>query len=228
MNINKIVKTEIDSLVQLGEIIVKQASTASSALEGTTLSEVSSWVTRLGQLLLKLYGKESQHYKNYEKAMELDSFYVIHSRWYGHISQVHGIVLSVKHDVENNLISNIRGLLQAEIFANFLEIGEHLLEEGYKDAAAVTIGAVLEDGLRELSKKHGISINKPNGSQKTIDPLNTELAQNDIYSKLVQKQVTSFAHIRNKAAHGQYDEYDHSQVQMMLLFVQGFSEQHLN
>lgn len=227
MNISNIVKNEVNSIVSLGETIVKQASAARSSLEGSDLAEVTSWVTRVGQLILKLYGENSQHYKIYTKAIGIDNFYVINSNWYGHVSQVHGVALTVKHDIENDLISNIKGLLQAEIFANFLEIGEHLLNEGYKDAAAVTIGAVLEDGLRELSKKNYISVVKPNGAPKTIEPLNTELTQNEVYSKLVQKQVTSFAHIRNKAAHGQYDEYDASQVQMMLLFVQGFSEQHL-
>jgi hypothetical protein len=39
---------------------------------------------------------------------------------------------------------------------------------------------------------------------------------------LVQKQITTWAHVRNKAAHGEYDEYTKDQVQMMLIFVQGF------
>ena len=126
------------------------------------------------------------------------------------------------------MLGSIKGLLQADLFADFLEIGEHLLEEGYKDAAAVTIGAVLEDGLRKLCSKHGIETIKPNGSFMTIDPLNAELAKKNVYSKLVQKQVTSWAHIRNKAAHGEYEEYNKEQVQMMLLFVQGFAGQHLS
>ncbi|WP_045465483.1 hypothetical protein [Vibrio hyugaensis] len=227
MKVSNVVQKEIDSLVSLGSKIVEKASVARSRFEGEDLAEVSSWVTRLGQLVKKLYGESSQHYKNYSEAISTDNFYAIHSNWYGHISQVQGIALTVKHDIENDLLSDIRGLLQAEIFGNFLEIGEHLLNEGYKDAAAVTIGAVLEDGLRELCKKNEIGTTKPNGSPMTIEPLNTELAKHEIYSKLVQKQVTSYAHIRNKAAHGQYEEYDKSQVEMMLLFVQNFSEQHL-
>jgi hypothetical protein len=228
MQISDVVKKEVSSIINIGVAILQKASRASSSLEGNDLAEVSSWVTRLGQLLKKLYGEKSQHYENFSRAISTDGFYVIHSNWYGHISQVQGIALTVKHDIENDLLTSIKGLLQAEIFANFLEIGEHLLSEGYKDAAAVTIGAVLEDGLRELCKKNCIDITKPNGTSLTIEPLNSELAKNEVYSKLVQKQITSWAHIRNKAAHGQYDEYDKSQVEMMLLFVQGFAEQHLS
>ncbi|MCC5901619.1 MAG: hypothetical protein JJT87_06805 [Halomonas sp.] len=227
MELSKIVKNEINSLIDTGETILQKASRADSSFEGSELAEVSSWVTRLGQLLRKLYGENSQHYKNFNRAISIDSFYIINHNWYGHVSQVQGIALTVKHDVENDLIDSIKGLLQAEIFANFLEIGEHLLSEGYKDAAAVTIGAVLEDSLRELCKKNNIAIAKSNGSPLTIEPLNSELTKNEVYSKLTQKQITSWAHIRNKAAHGQYSEYDRSQVEMMLLFVQGFAEQHL-
>lgn len=227
MELSKTVKNEIDLLIDTGEEILQKASRADSSFEGSDLAKVSSWVTRLGQLLRKLYGENSQHYANYNRAISIDEFYTIHSGWYGHVSQVQGIALTVKHDIENDLIGSIKGLLQAEIFANFLEIGEHLLSEGYKDVAAVTIGAVLEDGLRELCKKNNIATTKPNGSSLTIEPLNTELAKNGVYSKLTQKQITSWAHIRNKAAHGQYNEYDRSQVEMMLLFVQSFAEQHL-
>lgn len=228
MQVNIVIKNEINSLIDIGTAIVQKASKAGSRFEGNDIAEVSAWVTRLGQLLKKLYGEKSQHYENFSKAILTDGFYVIHSKWYNHIAQLHGIALTVKHDIENDLLSSIKGLLQAEIFANFLEIGEHLLSEGYKDAAAVTIGAVLEDGLRELCKKNNIEITKPTGAPLSIEPLNAELAKNEVYSKLVQKQVTSWAHIRNKAAHGQYNEYNKSEVEMMLLFVQSFAEQYLS
>lgn len=228
MKANNIVQKEVDSLVLLGSQIVDRASVSGRNFSGDELVEVSSWVTRLGQLIRKLYGENSQHYKNYSNFISIDNFYIIHSNWYDHISKVQGVAITVKHDLENDLLFNVRGLLQAEIFAGFLEIGEHLLKEGYKDAAAVTIGAVLEDGLRELCKKNDIATVKSNGSPMTIEPLNGELAKKEVYTKLVQKQVTSFAHIRNKAAHGQYEEYDKSQVDMMLLFVQDFSEKYLS
>lgn len=228
MQVNIVIKNEINSLIDIGTAIVQKASKANSRFEGNDIAEVSAWVTRLGQLLKKLYGEKSQHYENFSKAILTDGFYLIHSKWYNHIAQLQGIALTVKHDVANDLLSSIKGLLQAEIFANFLEIGEHLLSEGYKDAAAVTIGAVLEDGLRELCKKNNIDTTKQNGAPLSIEPLNAELAKNEVYSKLVQKQVTSWAHIRNKAAHGQYNEYNESEVKMMLSFVQSFAEQHLS
>jgi hypothetical protein len=106
-------------------------------------------------------------------------------------------------------------------------MGEHLLNEGYKDAAAVIIGTVLEDSVRKLCQSKGISTTKQNGTQLTIDPMNAELAKAQVYSKLEQKQITTWAHIRNKAAHGEYSKYDKKQVEMMLMFVQAFSRKYL-
>jgi hypothetical protein len=56
----------------------------------------------------------------------------------------------------------------------------------------------------------------------TIDPLNIAVAKAGVYGPLVQKQITSWANLRNDAAHGQFSKYDADHVQQMLLFVQKF------
>ncbi len=106
-------------------------------------------------------------------------------------------------------------------------MAEHLLSGGYKDAAAVMIGAVLEDSLRKLADKNRISTVNANGRPLTIDPLNVNLARANVYGPLVQKQVTTWADLRNSAAHGHYIKYDEGQVKQMLLFVQKFCSDHL-
>ena len=181
--IENIKKTEISRRGSIGEKIINNASRADRGIEGNALAEVSSWVTRLGQLIRKLYGTESQQFENYNKALSTQNFYNIHSEWYDQVSQMQGIALSVKHDFENGLLNTIRTLLQADIFADFLEMGEYLLQENYKDAAAVIIGAVLEDSLRKLCEKHGIPTTKGNGAPLTIDPLNTVIPASQILNR---------------------------------------------
>jgi uncharacterized protein (DUF2164 family) len=223
----KKIEDEINSLVEVGKKIVDKATNLSSDMKGTELAEVTSWVTRLGQIVRNLYGLDSQQYSNYKLALETENFYGIHSNWCSQVSQMFGIAISVKHDLEHDLLFNIRVLMQADIFADFLEMGEYLLNEGYKDASAVIIGTVLENSLRKLCENNNIPTTKTSGAPLTIDPLNSALVKNEVYNKLVQKQITTWAHIRNKAAHGEYDEYDTNETKMMLLFVQSFVEQHL-
>lgn len=222
------IKDEVSSLVQTGQGMLRKAQSLSSSMAGDDLAEVASWVTRLGQTIRRLYGENSQHFKTYASAIATTNFYNLHSNWNAHLSQVVGVAKAIEHDLAAGLLEDFKSILQADIFADFLEMGEYLLQEGYKDAAAVIIGSVLEDGLRKLSERHGLTVTNESGRPLTIDPLNSQLAKQEVYSKLIQKQITSWAHIRNKAAHGEFDEYNREQVQMMLLFVQNFSSEYLS
>jgi hypothetical protein len=77
--------------------------------------------------------------------------------------------------------------LQADVFADFLEMAEQLLDQNYKDAAAVIVGAVLEDTLRKIADKNGLATTGPHGKPLTIDPLNIAVAKAGIYNSLVQR-----------------------------------------
>jgi len=221
------ITAEVDDLVESGTRLNLIASTASRSIGGDELAEVATWVTRLGQLVRKLYGEKSQHFDSYAKALATEHFYSLHQHYYAHFAQMLGVARAIKHDISHGLLVNFKALAQAEVFADFLEMGEYLLAEGYKDAAAVIIGSVLEDGLRTLCARASLPVSADSGKPLTIEPLNAQLAKAEVYSKLVQKQITTWAHIRNKAAHGEYNEYNAEQVGMMLLFVQGFAIEHL-
>jgi hypothetical protein len=102
------------------------------------------------------------------------------------------------------------------------------VHEGYKDASAVLLGGVLEDSLRKLANSKGVTITSPAGKPLTIDPLNVALAKAGAYNALVQKQVTTWANLRNDAAHGQFVKYEAEQVRQMLLFVQKLCSDYLS
>lgn len=220
------VQAEVNSLADAGASLLRTIQSARNTIEGENLIAVTTWVTRLGQLIRRLYGEKSQHFESYSSALSTNYFYNLHGEYNAHFSQMVGVARAVKHDLDNGLLVQFKSLVQADVFADFLEMGEYLLQEGYKDAAAVIVGSVLEDSLRKLAEDNGISLTQQSGKPMTIEPLNVELAKQEVYSKLVQKQITSWAHVRNKAAHGEFSEYNREQVQMMLLFVQGFAAEH--
>lgn len=220
------VQAEVNSLADAGASLLRTIQSSSNTIEGENLIAVTTWVTRLGQLIRRLYGEKSQHFESYSSALSTNYFYNLHSEYNSHFSQMVGVARAVKHDLDNGLLIQFKSLVQADVFADFLEMGEYLLQEGYKDAAAVIVGSVLENGLRKLAEDIGIPLTQPSGKSMTIEPLNVELAKQEVYSKLVQKQITSWAHVRNKAAHGEFGEYNREQVQMMLLFVQSFAAEH--
>lgn len=123
-------------------------------------------------------------------------------------------------EFESSWLWTTYGIATAEVYADFLEMAEGLLDAGYKDASAVMIGSVLEEHLRRLCVKHGIATtHEKDGktSAKKADTMNAELASAGVYDKLDQKWVTTALDLRNKAAHGLYGKYDKDQVRAILL-----------
>ncbi|HMU66801.1 MAG TPA: hypothetical protein PKE57_06640, partial [Cellvibrionaceae bacterium] len=164
-----------------------------------------------------VYGNKHSHYTEFDRWVD-DSYEY-------KAQQGHAILLSIQKEIEGGWIFSVKRLVSAEIFKDFLEMAEHLLIQKYKDPAAVMIGSVLEENLRQLCitnnietdfEKDGIFI------PKKADRLNADLANAMIYSKLDQKAVTMWLDLRNKAAHGKYEEYSHVQVELMLQGVTDF------
>lgn len=132
---------------------------------------------------------------------------------------------AAKAEIEGGWLFTIKGIVSAEIFADFMEMAEHLLEEGYKDAAAVMIGSILEEHLRKLCEKNNIPVTVEKEDKiksKKADTINHELSKAEVYNKLEMKQITTWLDLRNKAAHGKYEEYSKKQVALMLQGVLDF------
>jgi hypothetical protein len=136
-----------------------------------------------------------------------------------------GILKAIKAEIDNDWLSSLKGLVSAEIFSDFLEMAEHLLSEKYEHPAAVMIGSVLEEHLRQLCDKNGIAVTENKNGKlvpKKADLLNADLAGQGVYNKLDQKNVTAWLDLRNKAAHGKYMEYNIQQVEFMFQAVTEF------
>lgn len=136
-----------------------------------------------------------------------------------------GILKAIKSEIDDGWLIDIKELISADIFADFLEMAEYLLSENYKDPAAVMVGSVLEEHLRQLCNKYNIPITDNRDgriSPKKADSLNSELYKANVYNTLDQKNVTAWLDLRNKAAHGHYGTYNQVQVEGMLQSVQEF------
>lgn len=136
-----------------------------------------------------------------------------------------GILKAVKSEIDGGWHFKLKDLVSAEIFSDFLEMAEYLLNENYKDAAVVMIGGVLEEHLRQLCNKYGIATEITKNDRKVhkkADLLNSELVKANSYNKIDHKSVTSWLGIRNDAAHGNYNEYTKEQVSLMYQGVLNF------
>lgn len=141
------------------------------------------------------------------------------------LSMIIGVVQSLATDIQAGYLSSASELIRGEVFGDFLEMASHLLDEGYKDAAAVIAGTALEAHIRQLCVKNSIpvEVSTARGVQpKKANSMNSDLAGIETISKLDQKNVTAWLDLRNKAAHGRYSEYTKDQVGLMIAGVRDF------
>lgn len=135
------------------------------------------------------------------------------------------ILFAIRKELEDDWLVSIKQLVSADIFSDFLEMSKYLLDQRYKDPAAVMIGSVLEEHLRILCSiysvdvtvlKHGVPVHK------NADTINADLVKVSAYGVLEQKSVTAWLDLRNRAAHGKYSEYTQEQVELMYHGVLNF------
>ncbi len=140
---------------------------------------------------------------------------------YGSFSQDHllGVVQALRDDVAHGFLTGLKEIVRGDLFGDFLDMADYLVEQNYKDAAAVIGGGVLESHLRQLCKKNDIDIEIMIGTDlkpKRAEQLNSDLTKKKVYGLLEQKNVTAWLDLRNKAAHAKYEEYSKDQVTLML------------
>jgi hypothetical protein len=183
--------------------------------------KVSQWGTSCLHLLKQVFGIESDYYINFK---ELFPHLTDWSTGTQSFKKALGVFKAAKEDYEHGYLFDARTLIEAEVFSDFLEQAEHLLGRGYYAPAAVVAGSVLEDGLRKLCQRNNVSL----PAKATIDPMNVELVKAGIYNTLTQKSIIALADIRNKAAHGKWNEFDDKHVEQMISQVRTFMEAHFN
>lgn len=135
---------------------------------------------------------------------------------------LHGILKALRDDYAAGRMMAIAELIHADVFTDMLEMAQHLLDENYKDPAAVIAGSVLEEHLRKLCAKIGVQSVDAKGEPKKASLINSELRAAGAYDKNVEKSVTAWLGTRNDAAHGHYAKYEAAQVNLLIASIRDF------
>lgn len=126
----------------------------------------AEWRTQSLVLLSQCLGADHGYTRSFEERTEKPSVP-------SSVKSGMGVLRAASEDLVNGYLFGTRSLIEAEVFSDFLEIAQHLLDSGYKDPAASLAGAVLEDGLRRVCSAASVPFKKSDG----LDALNTALAK---------------------------------------------------
>ena len=202
-------------LIQTGEDVARHVQTDSFS-STVDIQTSSQWGVSCLSLLNRVFSRESDHYKRFDEMVDKGLYH-----WQRMVTAL-GILKAAQDDYEHGYIFEARTLIEAEVFDDFLGQAEHLLRTGYYQPAAVVARSVLEDGLRKLCQRRNVTISE----KPSVDKMNADLAKDGAYNTLMLKRVTHLADIRNKAAHGQWDQFTKADVADMVSGVRSFMEQH--
>lgn len=175
-----------------------------------------SWQVKARHLISSVCGRDSEHFDLFVTSGRRsgpDTNFTVFKRQLA-------VFMAAKDDYEGGYLNKMRNLIQAEVFENEIEQAEELLAAGYLTASAVVAGVVLETSLRQMCADNGLAPAK-------LDAMNAALAKVGAYNKLVQKQITAWASIRNSAAHGETGAFVRADVEAMVRDVQRFVAERL-
>ncbi len=132
------------------------------------------------------------------------------------------VLVNLLRDVDAGCLGSIVDKARAEAFNDFLDHAQAYLDTGRKNESGSIAGIVFEDSLRRVCGKHQIA-----QKDVKVDLLITALTNSGVISQTKAKRARAAAHVRTKATHAQWDEFDISDVQATIEFIREFNDHHL-
>lgn len=207
MGHSKNLEDYLNGLIQTGDAVVATARTVrTSSITSNTFvdsSQFHEWLASSLSFLRRVFGSGHTHTTLFEKKCSKPLLV--------DVTKGVAILRAASTDLEQGFLTSLKTLVEAEVFSDFLEMADHLIENGYKDSAASLVGAVLEDGLRKVAVRNDVKVQ----SKDDLQSLNTKLADKAVYSRLTQKRVKVWTDVRNNADHGHFSEYSMEHVREM-------------
>lgn len=130
------------------------------------------------------------------------------------VDEMAALLRTLLEDANAGLLSSVADRARAETFDDFLDHADRYLADQRKNESGVIAGVVFEDTLRRICRRLDIT-------EKGIklDTLISELSSRGEFSTVKAKRARVAAHVRTKASHAQWDEFESSDVQATIEFT---------
>jgi len=214
------IKKQISNLIERSVSLKVGGPEYSQAQSAGQVQECSGWMaSALNVVQLICPNSENAYRKRAEQIANKESGWMINAD----VGEFACLLTELQRDIENGLLASVADRARAETFDNFLDHAKKYLKENLKNEAGVIAGVVFEDSLRRVCRKNG----KDDKDEK-LDQLISYLSKNDIISSTKAKRARAAAHVRTKATHAQWDEFDINDVQGTIDFTEELVLSHLD
>ncbi len=213
---NPLIRQRLDDLISEGN---RQWGDFTTTGEGVVRDPISfaQWTTSCLNLLDKLSISSNRFVKEFEGWVSPTAHRPLN------LGAALGVLQSAKIEYSLGLAVEYHLSVSAAVFDGLLDEANYLLSKGYLRAAAVLMGAALEEGLKTRARAEGIEISP----KDTLTPTITKLKAPEIHvlNEFTAKRLESLAKMRNDAAHGSDFNYQLNEVSGALKEVRDTLEQ---
>lgn len=133
-----------------------------------------------------------------------------------------GLLQSIQVEAEAGLLVKLEDQVVASAFDDFLDHATQYHKAGKVKEAAVLASAVLEDTVKRIAGKSGLSTDGA-----SLEPLIDELVKQGVFTSVKAKRLKSFAAVRNHALHAEWEKLDIKDVGAQLSGLRELLDEHL-
>ena len=130
------------------------------------------------------------------------------------VGELSSVLQNLLVDADAGLLASVANQARAETFDDFLDHAAAYLRETRKNESGVIAGVVFEDTLRQLCRREGVA-----EKGLKLDSLISELTNLGQLSGIKAKRARVAAHVRTKASHAQWDEFELEDVRATIEFT---------
>jgi hypothetical protein len=171
----------------------------------------SAWLTAAQNAVHQLCCfKDAPYRQKADRIVSRHHGYMIHDA----VGELAAVLRNLLSDAAAGLLSSVADRARAETFDDFLDHAESYCRERHKNESGVIAGVVFEDTLRRICRKQGIT-----EKDQKLDDLISQLASRGELSGAKAKRARASAHVRTKASHAQWDEFEMDDVRATIEFT---------
>lgn len=171
----------------------------------------SGWMASAENLVVLLCPNPESAYRR-----RIDQILSHGADWTAHnyVGELAAVLTSLAADAKEGLVTSIENRARAETFDNFLDHAEAYCQDNRKYESGAIAGVVFEDAVRRVCRNRAI-----NEKGIRLEDLISALARTDVLSATKAKRARVAAHVRTKATHAQWDEFDIKDVRATIDFT---------
>lgn len=218
MPIEDAILRRIEELIAQSQRL-REGNTHGQVLSHKHEQECRGWLAAASNIVqIVIPEPHSAYRRSSEKIVDHDYGYGTNQA----VGELGAILVNLQKDARLGLVSSVADYVSAEVFDDFLDHAKAYLQDDRVAQAGVIAGVVFEDSLRRVCRKLSIP-----ERGKNLDALISELAKSPTLSATKAKRARVAAHVRTKATHAQWDDFDKGDVKTTIEFTEEFIAAHL-